>query len=111
MKTLYTRDASGSVRFWRMEINPDNPSQYRSVSGLVGGTHVAQMWTQAYAKNLGRSNETNAVEQAALEVKANYRQKLDRKYHEDPDNEVGEGATRALSKQGGLTTVAMGMID
>ena len=86
MKTLYTRDASGESRFWRMELNPDDPSQYRTVSGLLGRTETASGWTQAVAKNVGRSNATTPEEQAALEVEASYRQKLDRKYHENLGN-------------------------
>lgn len=86
MKTLYTRDASGATRFWRMELNPDDPAQYRTVSGVLGGAEVPSAWTQAVAKNVGRSNATTPEEQAQAEVDASYRQKLDRKYHEDPDN-------------------------
>ena len=86
MKTLYTRDASGSIRFWRMETNLSDPSQYRTISGICGGTEVISSWTQATAKNIGRSNATTPDEQAALEIEATYRQKLDRKYHEDLDN-------------------------
>lgn len=89
MRTLYTRDASGSVRFWRMELDPSDPSRYRTVSGVLGGAEVPTGWTQAVAKNVGRSNATTPEEQAALEVEASYRQKLDRKYHEDPDNVGG----------------------
>lgn len=86
MKTLYTRDASGATRFWRMELNPDDPSQYRTVSGVLGGAEVPTAWTTASPKNVGRSNATTAREQAVAEVEAQYRQKLDRKYHEDPAN-------------------------
>ncbi len=86
MKTLYTRDASGATRFWRMELNPDDPTQYRTVSGVLGGTEVPTAWTTATPKNVGRSNATTAEEQAVAEMEATYRQKLDRKYHEDPNN-------------------------
>ena len=82
-KTLYTRDASGATRFWRMELNPDDASQYRAVSGVLGGAEVPAAWTQAMAKNVGRSNATTPEQQAQAEVDATYRQKLDRKYHED----------------------------
>lgn len=84
-RTLYTRDASGAVRFWRMELNPDDPSQYRTVSGVLGGAEVPSAWTQAVAKNVGRSNATTPAQQAVEEIKANYTQKLDRKYHVDLD--------------------------
>lgn len=86
MRTLYTRDASGSVRFWRMELNPLDATQYRTVSGLLGGAETPTAWTTATAKNLGRSNATTAEQQAVAEIEATYRQKLDRKYHEDPNN-------------------------
>ncbi len=80
--TLYTRDASGAVRFWRMERDG---GLYRSVSGVLGGAEVASGWTTATPKNVGRSNATTAEEQALLEVEAQYKQKLDRKYHTSPD--------------------------
>lgn len=86
MKTLYTRDASGATRFWRMELNHDDPTQYRTISGVLGGTEVPTAWTTATPKNVGRANATTAAEQAVAEMEATYRQKLDRKYHEDPNN-------------------------
>lgn len=89
MKTLYTRDASGATRFWRMELNPDDASQYRTVSGVLGGAETPTAWTQATPKNVGRSNATTAEQQAIAEMEANYRHKLDRKYHEDPNNVGG----------------------
>lgn len=89
MRDLYTRDASGAVRFWRGELNPADPSQYRYVSGVVGGAEVASGWTQATAKNAGRSNATTPEQQALLELEASYRQKLDRKYHETLDGVGG----------------------
>lgn len=85
-KTLYTRDANGSVRFWRMEINPADASQYRTVSGVMGGAEVASGWTTATPKNVGRSNETSASQQAILEIEAEMRKKIDRKYGDDPNN-------------------------
>lgn len=84
--TLYTRDASGAVRFWRMERDG---GLYRSVSGVLGGAEVASGWTTATPKNVGRSNATTAEEQALLEVEAQYKQKLDRKYHTSPDGVGG----------------------
>lgn len=85
-RTLYTRDAGGAVRFWRMEREG---SVYRSVSGVLGGAEVRTGWTSAAPKNVGRANATTAEEQARLEVEAQYRQKLDRKYHESPDGVGG----------------------
>lgn len=85
-RTLYTRDASGAVRFWRMERDG---GAYRSVSGVLGGAEVRTGWTQAAPKNAGRANATTAEEQALSEVEAQYRQKLDRKYHESAEGVGG----------------------
>ncbi|QXN72393.1 DNA ligase [Rhodobacter phage RcSimone-Hastad] len=69
-----------------MELNPDDPTQYRTISGVLGGAEVPTAWTTATPKNVGRANATTAAEQAVAEMEATYRQKLDRKYHEDPNN-------------------------
>ena len=84
-RTLYTRDASGTTRFWRMELNPENLAQYRTISGVLGGAETPTAWTTATPKNLGRSNATTAEQQAIAEICATYTQKLDRKYHVDLD--------------------------
>lgn len=80
--TLYTTDATGVVRTWRMEISGIG-NQYRTVAGIEGGAQVESAWTAAEPKNVGRSNATTAVQQAELEVRAQYQKKLDRKYHTD----------------------------
>ena len=80
--TLYTKDAAGVVRTWRMEISGIG-NQYRTVAGVEGGVQVESKWTVAEPKNVGRSNATTAVQQAELEVRAQYQKKLDRKYHAD----------------------------
>lgn len=84
LPNLYTRDAAGATRFWRMEIGIYG-THYRSVSGHVGGAETATEWTGAVPKNVGRSNETTAVEQCRLEVAAEYKKKRDRKYYDDLD--------------------------
>ena len=63
-RPLYTRDSSGSVRFWRMEVEG---AQYRSIAGVVGGAEVTSGWSNATGKNVGRSNETTATQQAIAE--------------------------------------------
>lgn len=89
---LYTLDANGQRRFWYIERHPEDPSLYRSVSGLeasaalyAGGYRSTTGWTRAEPKNVGRSNATTAEQQGALEIEAEYRQKLDRKYSRDPN--------------------------
>jgi DNA ligase-1 len=53
---------------------------YRAVSGVENGQLVTSEWKAAKAKNVGRSNATTAVEQAAAEIESQYTKKLDRKY-------------------------------
>lgn len=83
---LYTLDASGAPRFWRMETNPADSSQYRTVSGVVGGADVFSGWTTASPKNVGRANATTSEQQAVLEIEAEYKKKRDRKYHDSLEN-------------------------
>lgn len=77
--TLYNIDEKGKVRVWWMEIEN---SSYRTVSGIEGGALVESGWTTVEGKNVGRSNETTAKQQAFLEVEAKYVKKKDRKYSE-----------------------------
>lgn len=76
---LYTRDASGHIRYWFIQQDGE---RYRSHSGRVDGDRpVTTGWTTAEPTNIGRSNELNAVEQACAEIAAEYQKKLDRKYY------------------------------
>lgn len=77
--TLFKTDSTGNMRVWWMESQLDG--RYRSVSGIEGGTMVYGEWTQAEPKNVGRSNETTAGQQALLEVESQYAKKL-KEYHE-----------------------------
>jgi len=78
--TLYTLDSKGKVRTWAMERDGN---RYRTISGLEDGAKTPSGWTTTSPKNTGRANETTPERQAELEVQAEYRKKLDRKYHED----------------------------
>jgi DNA ligase-1 len=76
--TLYKRDSAGKIREWRMEL--DGAGAYRTIAGLQGGNQAVSDWTLATPKNVGRSNETNVIDQAAAEVIAAYTNKLEREY-------------------------------
>jgi DNA ligase-1 len=80
---LYTRDSLGNVRVWYME---QDGGRYRTVSGLVDGERVTSEWTAAKPKNVGRSNETSAEEQASSEVASRYKKQRKLAYFDD----VGE---------------------
>lgn len=77
---LYTLDAKGNLRQWRTWADGDRVfTEY----GRVGGK-MQRSSTAAEPKNVGRSNETSAEEQAIKESAALYMFRLRRKYVLDP---------------------------
>lgn len=80
--TLYCRDTMGRIRIWRMEIEGN---KYRTIAGLMDGELVVSEWTVAKGKNIGRSNETSAEEQAAKEVENKYKKQRKTGYFDDID--------------------------
>ena len=77
LQTLYKIDTKGKLREWTMHI--DGASFY-AVKGLVDGKLTTDKPTKTIAKNVGRSNETSAEQQAELEAKAKFQKKLDSGY-------------------------------
>lgn len=65
LKTLYKRNANGTINQWTIIIDGDS---YYSEYGQVGGAIVKTVPTKAYPKNEGRSNATTAEEQALKEA-------------------------------------------
>ena len=84
-RPLYKRDNNGNVRVWQMEIgwDSDDVAAHRSHTGIKDGAVVVSEWKMTEAKNVGRSNATNAREQAESEIANLYVQRLDRGYFED----------------------------
>jgi ATP-dependent DNA ligase len=72
----------GRIRIWRMEIEGN---KYRTIAGLMDGELVVSEWTVAKGKNVGRSNETSAEEQAAKEVENKYKKQRKTGYFDDID--------------------------
>lgn len=79
---LYKRDTTGSVREWRMEVGAmsNGNAAHRSIAGLKDGNVVTSEWKKANAKNVGRSNQTNSLEQARMEVMALYEKQRGKGY-------------------------------
>ena len=76
LPTLFHQGKAGGIYSWRVWTEgPDIVTEY----GLVGGEKQLARKT-ATPKNVGRSNATTAEEQAAVEAKAMWQNKLDRKY-------------------------------
>lgn len=84
--TIYKRTSKGAIQRWEQQLNPENPSQYRTISGQVDGKLVEADWTQCEGTNIGKKNERTPEQQAIFEIEANYKKKLDKDYHKDINN-------------------------
>ena len=76
-ETIFKRTSTGKVQTWQGELDGN---KYRTISGQQDGKKVTSAWTECFGKNTGKSNETSDELQAALELDALYRKKLDREY-------------------------------
>lgn len=74
VKLLYSRDANGKLRVWCIEAYK---GAYRTHEGECGGKIKESKWTECFGKNIGKSNETSAREQAVLEAKAKWQKRWD----------------------------------
>lgn len=81
-KLLYQKDSKGRAKVWSVTTSGDSII----VSyGLVGGK-ITQKVTKAKPKNIGKSNETTAPDQARLEAQSKWNKQVDREdYHWDID--------------------------
>ena len=70
LPTLYKRDATGGIRSWRVVIDGDT---YWTEYGLIDGAKTVSPPVQAQPKNVGRSNESSAEQQATLEAASMWR--------------------------------------
>lgn len=82
---IYKRTSTGAIQQWQQEVNQENKSQYRTISGQVDGKLVTSAWTQCIGTNVGRANERTPEEQVIFEVNANYKKKLDKDYNATKD--------------------------
>lgn len=85
LNTLYKRDTAGRIREWTVEYGFDNDDNAgtRTVSGLSDGKKVTSVWNITEAKNVGRSNATNAREQAVSEAQSLWDINVEKEYFEN----------------------------
>ena len=76
---IFKRGTDGKIRQWNYVVEP-NTGRWKVLSGIMGGTPVESKWTQAKPKNIGKSNQTTAHEQAMLEGNAKREEKLRSEY-------------------------------
>lgn len=80
---IYKRTSNGSIQQWQAEINDENPSQHRSISGKVNGKLLVSGWKTAELMNEGRANQRTPEQQALFEVESTYKKKLEGIYRKD----------------------------
>ncbi len=77
LHTLYKRAVNGKINEWTIEINGHC---YRTITGYTDGQKTTTEWTCCEGKNVGRSNETTAEQQAMKEAKAEWDKRTERGY-------------------------------
>jgi DNA ligase 1 len=82
LPTLFKRTSTGAIEEWRIWTE-DN--KIYTEYGQVGGKIQQTSDTIHSGKNIGRSNETNAIEQAQAEAKSYWTKKKKKSYVEDFD--------------------------
>lgn len=98
LRTLYKRNANGSINQWTIFVDENT---YWTEYGQVGGAITKSERVYATPKNIGRSNETNACEQAMSEALAQW------EYKQKSENYVKniDDVDRVLYKQPMLANV------
>jgi DNA ligase 1 len=82
-KTLYSRNQTGKVVQWTIEVhNHGDYSSITVISGLHNGSKSARASKIAEGKNIGKSNETTHETQAIAEAESRVRKKLAEGYVE-----------------------------
>ena len=74
--TLYAKASNGKTKVWEVEAKG---STMIIRNGYLDGKMAVQT-KEIKGKNLGRSNETSAVEQCILECKSKWQKKIDEQY-------------------------------
>jgi DNA ligase-1 len=97
LPTLYKRASDGSIQEWTIRVGTDTSGHGWIVTdyGKVGGKIQRTEDVVTEGKNVGRANETTAVEQAEAEALSKWEGKLKKGYVKTIE-EAREGKTDAL---------------
>ena len=101
LPTLYKRTATGALQEWTVF---SESGFYWTEFGQTGGIIQTSERVACEPKNVGRANETTAVQQADLEAKALHTKKLRKDYTLDPNAKAGQ--TSELIEGGVLPMLA-----
>lgn len=80
---LYKRDSGENIREWWIEQSGDS---YTTHSGISGGSIVSTKPVFAKSKNVGKKNETSAIDQATKEIGNLYKKQKRINYFENLDD-------------------------
>lgn len=97
-KTLFKVHSNGKVGDWVITVtdNQDGTAlMERAATKVLGGKPVVTPTEYTQGKNIGRANETTALEQAVLEAEARYKKQLDKGYVVEQPEE-GAAVTNSL---------------
>jgi DNA ligase-1 len=94
-KILYKLHSSGQIGSWRIFVEAWPAEIVREACKVLGGKAVVTRTVINEGKNIGRSNETTAHEQAILEAESKYKKKMDEGYVITPPK-AGDAVTNGL---------------
>ena len=84
---LYQRDTRGKIREWviKVEPQPDKTALIVSEAGIIGMKYTKSSRHIKKGKNIGKSNETTAVQQAISEAQSMWQKRVDSGMLQDKD--------------------------
>ena len=81
----YAKDSKGNTRYWKISVNDTDPSApiICKSYGVYGGKYTTTETVVTAGKNIGKKNETTAVQQAHLMMESLINKKIDDGYVTD----------------------------
>lgn len=98
-RTLFKVHSSGQVGDWKIHVSANDDGTAcitRESTKVIGGKAVVTATLVREGKNVGRSNETSAIQQAIKDASSKVCKQLDKGYVVEPPK-VGEKATNRLN--------------
>lgn len=102
---LYKKSSSGKIQFWQIQVSDTNTEECEisTIFGQLDGKKQNTSDIISSGKNLGKANETTALEQALLEAESKWTKQIERKGYvsnkEDLDRDLRPGAEPMLAQR------------
>lgn len=90
-QTLYAINKKGETKVWSIQVDGNSKKAILTIvtEAKEGASPVVRNETISEGKNIGRANETTALEQAILEAKARVAEKINKKGYVDSKSKIG----------------------